>query len=84
MTRCSELELPPHSPQEKDLELTRREFLAATSVVSAGFAVGIAPAAAQAETDAASAVTVPITLSINKQPRTLTIDTRTSLLDLLR
>jgi xanthine dehydrogenase YagT iron-sulfur-binding subunit len=69
------------SPQEDDRDLTRREFLAASTVVSAGLAVGISPAAAA---QSAPANTVPITLSINKQQHTLALDTRTSLLDLLR
>ncbi|HEY4011168.1 MAG TPA: 2Fe-2S iron-sulfur cluster-binding protein, partial [Acidobacteriaceae bacterium] len=85
MTRCTELESPV---DENDLELTRRQFLAASSVLSAGVAAGLSPsAAAQHSRDGSSdaqAVTVPVTLSINKQQRTLTIDTRTSLLDLLR
>jgi len=82
VTRRNEPEIPEPPPQDNDLELTRREFIAGAGVVSAGLAIGIAPAAAQ--TDAGSAHTVPITISINKQQRTLTIDTRTSLLDLLR
>jgi xanthine dehydrogenase YagT iron-sulfur-binding subunit len=84
LTRCKELETPEHPPEDNELELTRREFLATTGVVSAGLAIGISPAAAQDGSDPGIAHTVPITLSINKQPRTLTIDTRTSLLDLLR
>jgi xanthine dehydrogenase YagT iron-sulfur-binding subunit len=85
VTPCTELEDPltEDPSQDTTLDLTRREFIAATSVVSAGLAIGISPAAAE-QTDAASAVTIPITLSINKQQRTLTVDTRTSLLDLLR
>ena len=79
MTRRTELETPEHPAQDNELELTRREFIAATGAVSAGLAIGISPADAQA-----TANTIPITLSINKQQRTLTIDTRTSLLDLLR
>ena len=79
MTRRTELETPEHPAQDNELELTRREFIAATGVVSAGLAIGISHADAQA-----TANTIPITLSINKQQRTLTIDTRTSLLDLLR
>jgi xanthine dehydrogenase YagT iron-sulfur-binding subunit len=82
VTRTAQPEPPATelSPQEEDRDLTRREFLAASTVVSAGLAVGISPAAAQS----APANTVPITLSINKQQHTLTLDTRTSLLDLLR
>ncbi len=81
MTRRTEPEAPECSPQNNELELTRREFIATTGVVSAGIAIGISPAAAA---QSAPANAVPITISINKQQRTLTIDTRTSLLDLLR
>ena len=81
MTRRTEPDAPKPPPEDTNLELTRREFIATTSVVSAGLAIGISPAAA-AQTGAAN--TIPITISINKQQRTLTIDTRTSLLDLLR
>lgn len=87
VTLCTELEPPEQNPpQPQDLELTRRQFLAASSVVSAGLAIGVSPAAAQHAGNPASAQAnmVPITLTINKQQRTLTIDTRTSLLDLLR
>jgi xanthine dehydrogenase YagT iron-sulfur-binding subunit len=82
VTRSAQPEPPATeaSPQEEDRDLTRRQFLAASTVVSAGLAVGISPAAAQS----APANTVPITLSINKQQHSLTIDTRTSLLDFLR
>jgi xanthine dehydrogenase YagT iron-sulfur-binding subunit len=69
------------------MALTRREFLMASSVVSAGVAVGMSPEAAAEEArrgDPAAAKRVPISISINKQQRKLTVDTRTSLLDLLR
>ncbi|HEX4156714.1 MAG TPA: 2Fe-2S iron-sulfur cluster-binding protein [Acidobacteriaceae bacterium] len=59
----------------------------ASSVVSAGVAVGMSPEAAAEEArrgDPAAAKRVPISISINKQQRKLTVDTRTSLLDLLR
>ena len=85
VTPCTELDPPEQDLlQSHELELTRRHFLAASSVVSAGLAVGISPAAAQRTSASAQANMVPITLTINKQQRTLTIDTRTSLLDLLR
>jgi xanthine dehydrogenase YagT iron-sulfur-binding subunit len=80
VTRRTEPDAPKPPPEDTNLELTRREFIATTSVVSAGLAIGISPAAAQT----GPANTIPITISINKQQRTLTIDTRTSLLDLLR
>ena len=84
MTRRTKPDAPNPPPHDDDLELTRREFLTATGVVSAGLVIGISPAAAQARTDPGASHTVPITISINKQQRTLAIDTRTSLLDVLR
>ena len=66
------------------LQVSRRQFLAASGILSAGLAAGFSPAA-QAEAPGAQAVqTLPVTLSINKQQHTLSVDTRTSLLDLLR
>jgi xanthine dehydrogenase YagT iron-sulfur-binding subunit len=79
-----DFEMPePHTPA--DPTLSRRDFLAATSVLTGGLAVGL-PAAAQPPASGASAAPVlfPLTLSINGQSHTLTTDTRTSLLDLLR
>ena len=89
MTRCTEHEFlgTEHHQEDNARDLTRREFIAASAVVSAGTALGIAPVAAQKARNlsaGAQANMVPITLFINKQSRTLTIDTRTSLLDLLR
>lgn len=78
-----------HEDQKSQSELTRREFLAGSGVVSAGVAAGMSPAAA-AEQEAkragapAAANMVPLSISINKRQRQLTVDTRTSLLDLLR
>ena len=69
---------------EASRELTRRAFLAASGLVSAGVAAGL-PAAASAQKAAAGAPSVmPLSLSINKQQQQLTVDTRTTLLDLLR
>ncbi len=70
--------------QDVQLQLTRRQFLAASGVVSAGVAAGLSPAAAAQQAAAAGVQTLPLTLSINKQQRQVTVDTRTSLLDLLR
>ena len=71
----------------KAFELSRRQFLAATGVVAAGVAAGM-PKLASGETAHASVPTIPqmtpLTISINRQQRQLTVDTRTSLLDLLR
>ena len=52
-------------------------------MVSAGIAVGLPPLAAQ-EPRAANPQMLPVTLSINKQSHQVQIDTRTTLLDLLR
>lgn len=89
MTRCSEFESDDNDQQQSnELEFNRREFLAASGVVSAGVAMGISPGAAAEQARRGTAMESPnrvaITLSINKKQRTLTIDTRTSLLDLLR
>lgn len=90
MTRCAETEIANgrYEAAWEETELTRREFLAASGVVSAGVAMGLSPAAAAEEArrggPAEPANMATISISINKQPRNLTIDTRTSLLDLLR
>ena len=88
MSPCSELldvELDESAAeQDAQLQLTRRHFLAASGLVSAGAAAGLSPAAAAQGGSTQAAQTIPLTLSINKQQRTVTVDTRTSLLDLLR
>ena len=87
MSSCSEvfdLEAPQIGEEhEQNLQLTRRAFLAASSVVSAGVAAGLTPKAA-AQRTAEALQTSSIRLSINKQQHGVTVDTRTSLLDLLR
>ena len=89
MTRCTEIgDEDERRSQEIELEFNRREFLAAGGVMSAGLAVGMSPqsAAEQARQGTAmeTANRVPISILINKKQHRLTIDTRTSLLDLLR
>lgn len=88
MAPCDEVNLlePDETASPEQIELTRREFLAASSIVSAGMAAGLpGVASAQGQTNSPGAPhMMPITLSINKQERRLTVDTRTSLLDLLR
>jgi xanthine dehydrogenase YagT iron-sulfur-binding subunit len=89
VTRCSEFEIEDNDqPQSAQAEFNRREFLAASGVVSAGVAIGMSPGAAAEQarrgTTMESPNRVPITISINKKQQTLTVDTRTSLLDLLR
>ncbi len=87
MSPCSEvldIDLDQTAEQrEADLQFTRRQFLAASGVLSAGMAAGLTPEAA-AENAASAQQNVSLTLSINKQSRQVTVDTRTSLLDLLR
>jgi len=87
LSPCTELpeDLLPEtdSGPAEDLHLNRRQFLGATAIVSAGVAVGIAPAQEPTHTSSAP-VMQPITLSVNKQTHQLTVDTRTSLLDVLR
>jgi xanthine dehydrogenase YagT iron-sulfur-binding subunit len=73
--------------EEKDLEknglyfeLNRRRFMQTAGVISAGIAVGL-PSLSAAETPSN---TQTITLKVNGQSKTLSLDTRTSLLDALR
>ena len=62
-------------------ELNRRRFMQTAGVISAGIAVGL-PNASVAETPASK--TQAIALKVNGQSKTLSLDTRTSLLDALR
>ena len=65
------------------IELTRRDLLAAGSVV---FAAGGLPLVGHAAAESASGkpVLVPVSLDVNGSPHKLTLDTRTTLLDALR
>jgi len=76
-------DLSPESNPE-DLFLSRRTFLTATGLVTGGLAVGLPAHAAPPAAGTAAPVNVPLSLSINNQTHTLTVDTRTSLLDVLR
>ncbi len=95
MSPCSEIievELEETAvDQEQQFQFTRRQFLATSSVLTAGAVAGLNPAAEaqngvgdSSHGAGAPAKTLPVTLSINKQQHQLTVDTRTSLLDLLR
>ncbi len=87
MSPCSEIEKIEEETGSSSLEneISRRSFLVAGGVVSAGVAVGLPKALiAQAGQAVANPQMVEVTLSINKQPRPVSIDTRTTLLDLLR
>ena len=89
MTRCAEQEdweIEGRSASECESGLSRRAFLQASGVVAVGVAAGLPGIAdgQQAHGAPVSAMTMPVTLSINKQEHHVTVDTRTSLLDLLR
>ena len=89
MTRCSieeDWELEERTASERESGLTRRAFLQASGVVAVGVAVGapgVSPAQ-EAHSATVAPMTMPLTISINKQEHHITVDTRTSLLDLLR
>ena len=78
----------PQNEQERTAwELSRRAFLQSASVLGAGAASGLASTAGAQMTQqirAAQAVTQPVMLKINGETHSLTLDTRTSLLDALR
>jgi xanthine dehydrogenase YagT iron-sulfur-binding subunit len=84
----NEPEVDEFEQEEKELaknglhfELSRRRFMQTAAAISAGIAVGV-PNASAGETPPSK--TQAITLSVNGQSKTLSLDTRTSLLDALR
>jgi xanthine dehydrogenase YagT iron-sulfur-binding subunit len=91
--RCTDIEenpdttLPDPSPTLTDVELSRRSFVKAAGILTAAAATGIPHLAAAQNGHAADATTphtMTLTLKVNGTPHSLTIDTRTSLLDALR
>jgi xanthine dehydrogenase YagT iron-sulfur-binding subunit len=85
---CNELEDEEVPQEEEELkkyglnfELSRRRFMQAAGVLSAGVAVGL-PEPSDAET--LPSTSHSIVLKVNGQSKTLSLDTRTSLLDALR
>jgi xanthine dehydrogenase YagT iron-sulfur-binding subunit len=72
----------------RSFELDRRQFLAVSGVLTGGLAAGLSTGTAMAEPPAtgpsATPLMVPLSVTINKQQHALTVDTRTTLLDLLR
>jgi xanthine dehydrogenase YagT iron-sulfur-binding subunit len=71
--------------REPEFEPSRRTFMAATAVLSAGVGVGFPKIAAGEATASGSAATMmAVSLTVNGKLRTLTVDTRVSLLDFLR
>jgi len=94
--RCTDIEenlensedtLPNNSTSLTDVELSRRTFVKAAGILTAAAATGI-PHLAEAQDTQAAAATTPhtmaLTLKVNGTPHSLTLDTRTSLLDALR
>jgi xanthine dehydrogenase YagT iron-sulfur-binding subunit len=85
--RCTDIEenlddtLPDYSTSLTDVELSRRSFVKAAGILTAGVATGI-PHLATAEDGQAAAATTPhttiLTLKVNGTPHSLTLDTRTS------
>jgi xanthine dehydrogenase YagT iron-sulfur-binding subunit len=83
----SEATLPDNSTSLTDIELSRRSFVKAAGILTAAAATGIPHLAAAQDGHAADATTphtATLTLKVNGSPHTLTLDTRTSLLDALR
>jgi xanthine dehydrogenase YagT iron-sulfur-binding subunit len=78
---------PDQSTSLTDIEISRRSFVKAAGILTAATATGIPHLAAAEDTQAAAATTphtITLTLKVNGAPHTLTLDTRTSLLDALR
>jgi xanthine dehydrogenase YagT iron-sulfur-binding subunit len=78
---------PDQSTSLTDIELSRRSFVKAAGILTAATAAGIPHLAAAEEAPTIAATTpqtMTVTLKVNGTPHTLTLDTRTSLLDALR
>jgi xanthine dehydrogenase YagT iron-sulfur-binding subunit len=76
-----------HTSGLGDLELSRRTFVKTASLLGAAVATGIPQLAAAEDAQAAAATTpqsMTVALRINGKSQSLTLDTRTSLLDTLR
>jgi xanthine dehydrogenase YagT iron-sulfur-binding subunit len=91
--RCTDIEdhpddtLPDPSTSLTDIELSRRSFVKAAGILTAGAATGIPHLAAAEDTQAAAATTphtMTLNLKVNGTAHSLALDTRTSLLDALR
>ena len=84
---CSPPEEELLETESTDLEISRRSFVKAASILSAGVVAGI-PHMAEAEAARIAATGAPqmitVTLKINGKSEPLTLDTRTTLLDALR
>ena len=90
---CTDIEdqledtLPEEPTSLTDIELSRRSFVKGAGILGAAVATGV-PRLAAAQEAQAAAVTTPkmmeLTLKVNGTSHTLSLDTRTSLLDALR
>jgi xanthine dehydrogenase YagT iron-sulfur-binding subunit len=83
---CSDLELTEEETIEAspaEIEISRRSFLKSAGILSAAATSGI-PVLAQKTPGPGDVHSAPITLRVNGTSHTLTLDTRTSLLDALR
>jgi xanthine dehydrogenase YagT iron-sulfur-binding subunit len=73
--------------ESADLEISRRSFVKAAGILSAGVVAGV-PHMAEAEADRVAASSTPqtisVTLKVNGKSEPLILDTRTTLLDALR
>ena len=79
--------LPDPATSLTDIELSRRTFVKAAGILGAGVATGVPHLAAAQEAQAAAATTpqmMTMTLKVNGTSKSLSLDTRTSLLDALR
>jgi xanthine dehydrogenase YagT iron-sulfur-binding subunit len=78
---------PDQSTSLSDVELSRRTFVKTAGILSAAVATGVPHLAAAQQAQAAASTTpqiMTLTLKVNGNSKTLTLDTRTSLLDALR
>src|SRR5271154_748301 len=82
---CSDPELLEPEPEATpaQIEISRRSFLKAASMIGTAAVSGL-PALAAANHATAPGTTVELTLKVNGTSHTLSLDTRTSLLDALR
>jgi xanthine dehydrogenase YagT iron-sulfur-binding subunit len=91
--RCTDIEenlddtLSEQSTFLTDLDLSRRTFVKAAGVLTAAVATGLPHLASAEDTQAAAATTpqmISVILKVNGTSKSLSLDTRTSLLDALR
>jgi xanthine dehydrogenase YagT iron-sulfur-binding subunit len=78
---------PDSSESLSDIELSRRSFVKAAGILGAAVATGLPHLAAAEEAQVAAATTphtMNLTLKVNGTSHSLSLDTRTSLLDALR